>query len=170
MDVRDGRDGHQERHANEGEPRERVQRIRHRCGDEIVPRDREREDADEGCEARGDEQRREHGILGLHDDREEHEREHQEDVDPETDRLERPVRTRCTARDGDEDLGRNHGPEVPEEVGPPGDPNGLHMGRRDRRGHDYSRGCPRKGSEGTASYACRASKYKYGVAATWPNT
>src|SRR2546427_78972 len=79
-------------------------------------------------------------------------------------------------RDGDEEghadgaLRRAPRREVREEIGPPGGPNGLDMGRRDRRGHDHSRGCPRNGSEGTASYACRASRYKYGVAATWPIT
>src|SRR3989442_10434844 len=101
---------------------------------------------------------------------EEKNREQEENGDGKTNRQEGPFKSRRPAGDRDEHLRRDHRREVREEIRPPGGPNGLDMGRRDRRGHDHSRGCPRNGSEGTASYACRASRYKYGVAATWPIT
>src|SRR5712691_12280853 len=134
LDVGDRRDGNEEGYTDEGEPRNRVQRVRLRRREERVPRDREGEDPDEGCEACCDEERREGCVLRLNQDGEEHECEDEEDVNPETDGLERPVQW-CRARDRDEHLGRNHGGEVRKEIRPPGSRHrGSRMSRHRRHG------------------------------------
>src|SRR5437016_5264027 len=146
LHVRDRGDGHEERHADEPEPGDRVVHIRLRRREEREPRDRQGEHADERREAHRDQEVCEGRILGLQEHGEEHEREDEEDVHREPDRLERPILAGRSARDRDQDLGDNYEGEVGEKVGPPRGPGGDDFGRRRRGGHGSLQGwLPQKG-------------------------
>src|SRR5207247_2177193 len=71
-------------------------------------------------------------IAILHDDGPEHQREDEEDVDAQADRLVRALGAGRARRNRDEDLRHDDGAEIAEEERPPGRAVGRGCGRRRR--------------------------------------